>query len=122
MKAQSGRITLEGMRFHAYHGVYPEEQTQGNTFLVDVSFNVSIEKPGISDNLDDTIDYSAVYKIIAEQMAVPSQLLEHLMRRMQLAITGHFPQMADLEICIRKINPPMGGEIYAVSLRTNNSL
>jgi dihydroneopterin aldolase len=33
----NGRISLEGLEFHAFHGVYPHERESGNWFEVDIS-------------------------------------------------------------------------------------
>ena len=32
---RTGKIELEGMEFHAYHGCFEEEKTSGNLFVVD---------------------------------------------------------------------------------------
>ncbi len=32
----TGKVALEGLEFHAYHGVYPHERSSGNKFEVDV--------------------------------------------------------------------------------------
>jgi len=31
-----GKVALEGLEFHAYHGVYPHERSSGNKFEVDI--------------------------------------------------------------------------------------
>ena len=58
------KILLNNMKFYAYHGVLPEEQEKGQNFYIDVEIDYSTKKAGLSDNLEDTIDYSLVYEII----------------------------------------------------------
>ena len=58
----SDQILLEGLRFYGYHGVNPEERTQGQRFLLDVTLEADLRPAGQTDDLTRTISYSAVYK------------------------------------------------------------
>ena len=62
-----------------------------------------------SDCLDDTLDYSAVYKIVASEMATPSNLLENVAFRIRAAIGEAYPAIPEFEISVSKKNPPVGG-------------
>ena len=55
------KIELEKMRFYAYHGVMPQETKVGNDFVVDLILTAPLEQAVKSDELDDTINYAAVY-------------------------------------------------------------
>ena len=58
------QILLEGMSFYAYHGVNPEERTQGQWFVVDMKVEVELSKPGRSDRLEDTVNYTDLYHTV----------------------------------------------------------
>jgi len=60
--ANGDRVLLRGLLFHAHHGVLPAETALGQKFCVDVSLTVSLAKAGASDNLQDAVDYAAVYE------------------------------------------------------------
>lgn len=105
-----GRIELCGMRFRAYHGVLEEERRCGGDFVVDFSCAYPFDQALVTDDLSDTLDYSAVYAVIAREMAVPSQLLEHLAGRIAAALRSSFPEMGAARIRVAKMNPPLGGE------------
>ena len=62
------KIELEKMRFYAYHGVMPQETKVGNDFVVDLILTAPLEQAVKSDELDDTINYAAVYAVVKEQM------------------------------------------------------
>ena len=62
-----GKIRIEKMSFKAYHGVYPKENKIGGEFVVDVELDVDIDKAGKSDALEDTYDYSKVYRYVKER-------------------------------------------------------
>ena len=57
------KITIENMEFYAYHGHFEEEQKIGTWFSLDLTMDVDTSKAELSDELDDTVDYSAVYQI-----------------------------------------------------------
>ncbi|MEO1382575.1 MAG: dihydroneopterin aldolase [Bacteroidota bacterium] len=71
-------IALEGIEVHAYHGVYKNERTHGNPYVVDVYLQADIRAAAQSDDLEDTVDYFGVYKLVLQVMDQPVQLLEHL--------------------------------------------
>jgi len=57
-------IELRGLRLHGRHGVYPHEKEQGQDFLFDVQLDVG--ERGLSDRLEDAVDYSEVASAVQE--------------------------------------------------------
>lgn len=104
-----GLVKLEGMEFFAYHGYYDEEQKIGNKYNVDLSIHLDLLRPAQSDKLGDTINYEELYKVIRDEMKVPSRLLEHIAYRVCDKILEVFPLIKEIEISISKFNPPLGG-------------
>ena len=109
-------IALEGMTFRAYHGCMKEEQVTGNMFRVDLYLDADTIKPEITDQLADTVDYSKAYKIVKEEMNIPSKLLEHVGRRILNAVKANFPAIDFAEVKVSKINPPVAGQTESVSV------
>jgi len=105
----TGTISLEGLEFHAYHGVYPHERSSGNKFEVDVRVETSIESSAFADDLGGTINYEDLYAVIRAEMAKPSKLLERVGHEMASEILKKFPQAQSVVITIAKFNPPIGG-------------
>lgn len=104
-----GSIKLKGLKFHAFHGVYEEEQKNGNTFIVDITIKTDLSISAKSDNLEDTADYVKVYNAIKNEMETPSQLLEHVVQRINKRISS-FIKKAVIKTTVYKMNPPLGGE------------
>lgn len=102
-------IELEGMEFRAFHGCLEKERREGNTFLVDFRAEIDLGKAAKSDMLEDTLDYGAVYDIVAGEMAVPSNLLENVAGRIADAVQARFPQIAGFTVRVSKKNPPVAG-------------
>lgn len=110
-------ISLEDIRFQGAHGIYPEEKVLPGTFLVDAA--VTIADPGDVTELDQTVDYEKVYDILREVMGSPAAMLETLASRAVSLIGGAFPGVRSVRVRIRKLSPPLPGEVgcSAVSLR-----
>jgi len=111
-----GQIRLNGMEFYAYHGCLQEEQTVGNHFLVDVTMNCDMEKASCSDDLHDALNYAEVYELVKEEMAIRSHLLEHISSRILNRLFERFPELNGAEVCVSKLNPPIGGKMQSVSV------
>lgn len=105
----TGKVILEGLEFHAYHGVYPQERSSGNKFEVDVSVETEINSTAFADDLTGTINYENLYDVVKKEMAKPSKLLERVGHAIAEQILATFPQALSVQINISKFNPPIGG-------------
>ena len=104
-------IEIKGMSFYAYHGVMEQEKKVGNTYTIDLKLYTDLSKAIQTDNLDDTINYAAVFDVVKEEMKVSSQLLEHVAGRIINHIKQCFPKITAVEIRLAKLNPPISGDI-----------
>ncbi len=112
----TSKIILEDIKIYAYHGVLPEEAIIGNTYIIRAELHANLEKALQSDDLRDTINYAEVNEIIHQEMAVRSELLEHVIGRIINKIEKTFPQITFIKIKLTKTVPPMRGEMRGVSL------
>ncbi|MCD4772042.1 MAG: dihydroneopterin aldolase, partial [Bacteroidales bacterium] len=72
------QISLNGMKFFAYHGCFEEEQVIGTNFIVDLEIETDTSKSEETDELSDTINYQEVYLLVKKEMEQNSKLLEHV--------------------------------------------
>jgi len=56
-RVAADRIELRGLRAFGRHGVFAQEQAQGQTFVVDLDLELDLGVPARSDALADTVDY-----------------------------------------------------------------
>ena len=99
-------ISLNNVRFRAYHGLYPEERQKGNDFVV----NLQVSFPPISGSvvsLEDTIDYAELFEIINATMQEPVDLLETVVQTITHNVSKKFPQVKRIDISVEKLNPPI---------------
>lgn len=116
MQINQTSIRLRGLRFYAYHGVLPQEQTVGNEYLADLDLYTDFTNACLSDKLEATISYADVYENLKSVMQTPSQLLEHVISRMAAALFGQFPTLYKVRIALYKINPPMGAQAERIGV------
>jgi dihydroneopterin aldolase len=104
------------MRFYAHHGCFQQERAIGTHFTVDIVFNTDTSRAEQSDNIADTVSYLDVYQIVKREMQQPSNLLEHVARRVGEAVLKEFPAVTDIKVKVSKMNPPLGGQMHSVSV------
>ena len=122
MTLSGGYISLRNVRFHAFHGVLPQERQVGGDFLVTVRVGYPLERAMETDNVDDTLDYAAIYALVKKEMAEPSELLEHVAGRIVKAITASFPKVTSVDLELTKLNPPMGADCEGAAVEVHVGL
>ncbi|MBN2745418.1 MAG: dihydroneopterin aldolase [Bacteroidales bacterium] len=109
-------IAIEGMEFFSYHGHFEEESVIGTRFIVDLFIETDTTNAENSDKLSETVNYLSVYQLIKHEMKSPSHLIEHVARRILDKVKQTYPQIDYARIKLRKMNPPLGGQIKSVSI------
>ena len=71
-----GIIKIKNIRVYAYHGCLVEEGKIGSDYRVDLEVKADLKKSAQTDHLSDTVDYVHLNRIVKEEMAVRTKLLE----------------------------------------------
>ena len=116
MRLTASYIHLRQVRFHAFHGVLSQERKVGADFVLDLKVGYPLEQAMQSDEVTDTLNYAALYDLVAHEMQQPSKLLEHVAGRMAEAIGKTFPQVTSIDLELIKLNPPMGADCEGASV------
>ena len=116
MKVDKSYIVLREVRFHAFHGVMPQERKVGAEFAVSLRVGLDLSRAVESDNVEDTLNYATLYEVVKQEMAIPSQLLEHVAGRIGRAVFSRFPQVESVDVVLTKLNPPMGADCEGASV------
>lgn len=116
MRLKQSYISLDNIRFHANHGVLEQERLTGGGFTVSVRVGCDIAGAVKTDDVCDTLDYSALYEVVKSEMQKPSRLIEHVAGRMAESIFNAFPKAESVDVKITKTNPPMGGNMDGASV------
>lgn len=111
-----GKIQVQGIRCYAHHGCMPEETQIGAEFLVHVTIETDLSPSAETDDLTDTIDYVDINRIVKEEMAVPSKLIEHVAGRIIKRLKSDLNGVEKTVVEVVKINPPIHGDVDFVSV------
>ncbi|RYZ86379.1 MAG: dihydroneopterin aldolase [Proteobacteria bacterium] len=111
-----GIIKLKNIRTFSFHGCLPEETKIGSEYSCDLEIKTDLRKSAISDSLSDTVDYVLLNRIVVEEMAVPSKLLEHVAHRIIVRIFREIPEVSRILLSVSKLNPPIGGDVESVTI------
>lgn len=106
----NGRVALEGLEFHAFHGVYPHERESGNWFEVDIAVETDFSEAAQSDELAGTVNYETLFRMVKDEMEKPSRLLETVAEKIVTDVLKAFPSVKSVDLKISKLNPPIGGK------------
>ncbi|PKP25068.1 MAG: dihydroneopterin aldolase [Bacteroidetes bacterium HGW-Bacteroidetes-2] len=109
-----GSIRLKKIKIYAYHGCLAEEGQIGSEYYVDLKVKASLVEAANTDALKDTVDYVHLNRIIKEEMAIRSKLLEHVGKRIINRIFDELIFVNEIKVGISKINPPIGGNVAEV--------
>ncbi len=105
----SDRIIIKGMQFYGFHGVNPEERTLGQPYEVDLEVELDLRPAGRSDNLEDTVSYTKLYRVAQGVMeGQPKSLLEAAAETIAQQTLEQFPVNA-VRVRVRKPRPPIRG-------------
>ncbi len=111
-----GKVVVKNIRVYAHHGCLKEETIIGSDYIVNVAVHANLTKASQNDNLSDTVDYVHINRIVIEEMALASKLLEHVARRILKRILLEMDIVTKCKVAVAKINPPIGGDVEQVSV------
>lgn len=95
--------------------MYAEEKLLGGEFEVNIDLLYD-DKGEVIQHLQETIDYTKVYQIVAERMKKPTPLLETIATELAQLIKQEFAVTKEIFIRIKKINPPIASFTGSVSV------
>ncbi|MCF8012348.1 MAG: dihydroneopterin aldolase [Clostridiales bacterium] len=86
------KIILKGIKCYGYHGILSEENVLGQEFVVDLEMELPLEKAGISDDSEHTVNYAEVTKVIIDIVkGKPRCLIEAVAEDIAAALLTWYP-------------------------------
>jgi len=108
-------IKIKDLEIYAKHGVFLEEQKNGQPFLVNAE--IIIERKSNSDTLSSTLDYGAVCEDIACLMTKKSyQLIESVADMLCLKLIEKYEIIQEITIEVKKPQAPIKMKLGYVSV------
>ncbi|MGA1226390.1 MAG: dihydroneopterin aldolase [Tamlana sp.] len=112
-----GIIKVENIRVFSYHGCLKEETKIGSDYRVDLEVEANLQTSAKTDKLSDTVDYVFLNRIIKEEMAIASHLLETVAKRILNRIFNEDKLVKKATVWVSKLNPPIGGDVARVTIK-----
>ncbi len=111
-----GIIRISNIRVYAYHGCMVEEGKIGSDYRVDLEVKADLKRSAKTDQLSDTVDYVHLNRIVKEEMAVRTKLLETVASSILDRILSELELVSKAQVKVSKLNPPIGGNVEMVSV------
>ncbi len=103
------RISLSNMAFFAYHGMAQTEKLQGQRFFVDVDLFLDLSRAAEGDNIQHTVDYEGVFKVVKEHVEGKRfYIIEGLAQEVATSLLAEFP-VDKVTVRVRKPSVPIQG-------------
>ena len=118
------QIVLTGIVGRGHHGVYAFERDEGQDFVVDVVATMDLNTAAASDDLVETIDYSALATaVVADIERDPVNLIEKLADRIARTCLRD-PRITTVTVTVHKPQAPMPVRVgdVAVTLTRSNAI
>lgn len=109
-------VEVNGIKLYAYHGCLPEEAKIGGHYTVDVSVTTDFSSSFETDDLNDTVDYVIINKIVKEEMSERSKLIEHVAKRILVRFNKEINGIDRALIKVIKHCPPIEGDVDDVAV------
>jgi|SRR5210317_19626 dihydroneopterin aldolase len=109
-------IRIEGIEAFGYHGVFPQEKREGQTFLVDVDIETSFDQAIAHDDVTYTVDYGVVAERVAEIIqGEPADLIETVCDRIVTMVLS-LERVKATRVTIHKPQAPISVPFAGVSV------
>jgi 7,8-dihydroneopterin aldolase/epimerase/oxygenase len=111
------KIFIQEMEFYGYHGVYEEENRLGQRFRVSVTLILDLQKAGMTDELQHSVNYAEVYMLCKNIVeGKPFKLIESVAETIASSILETFPLVKEVTVTFVKPDPPIPGHYQSVGV------
>ena len=112
-----GKIFVQGLRLHAFHGHFAHERKYGQMFEIDLDLAADLAEAAAGDDLKATVDYG---KVVATTRRVfcgePRALVEAAALDVARALLEKFPRIESVVVRVGKLAPPIAATLRAVGV------
>lgn len=111
-------IIIEKLRVFCNHGVYAEEQAVGQNFYVTARVFLETYVAGITDDLNNTINYAGLCQMISDFMQdTKYNLLEAVAENLAAYLLNYSPLVKGIDLTISKPEAPVDVPFENISVR-----
>ena len=111
------QIVLTGIHGFGYHGLFDHERENGQDFYVDLSLSVDLTAAGISDSIDDTVNYAEITDLVVEEITSnPVNLIEKLAARIAERVLNQHLKVISVVVTVHKPQAPVAAQLKDIAV------
>ena len=112
-----GKILIEALELHAYHGWHRHEGEFGQPFLLDLELETDIARAAATDELADALDYALIVATMRRLFVdTRYKLVEAAAASLAQGLLAQFPSVTLVDLRVRKLKPPIPERLSAVGV------
>ena len=112
------QIIVEDLQVYAYHGVYPQENEEGQNFYVNVILDTDTRAAGLSDDLGLSTNYGEVCRFLHSFLREHTyKLIETAAERCAEALLLQFSRVRQVTLELKKPEAPVHLPFGSVSVK-----
>ncbi|WP_096203223.1 dihydroneopterin aldolase [Bacillus sp. FJAT-45350] len=116
------KIYMHQLQFYGYHGVFSEEKTLGQRYMVDLTLSVDLHGAGVTDDLSKTVNYADVYQLVKQIVEGKAfDLIEAVAETIANSILSEFVLIKECTVKVTKPNPPIPGHYESVAVEISRT-
>lgn len=111
------QILIDDLRVVTVIGALPHEREIAQPIRIDLAVDLDLRDAGLSDELDDTVNYGLVAEEVA-QLVGDSKFV--LLERLAAAVAEHvlrFDRVEGVDVTVTKLRPPVPSPLRATAVR-----
>lgn len=109
-------ISLKGIRAIGHHGIFAEERSKGQEFIVDLELHLPLKKAGELDEISQTVDYGLIaLQVHKHIIGDPVNLIETLAENISQEILQN-KLIEKVVVTVHKPNAPITVDFSDVSV------
>ena len=112
------QIIVEDLQVYAYHGVYPQENEEGQNFYVSAALDTDTRAAGMADDLGLSTNYGVVCRFLHTFLVEHTyKLIETAAERASEALLLQFPNVRQVTMELKKPEAPITVPFGSVSVK-----
>ncbi len=112
------KLILREMHFSARHGLLPVEAENEQPFSATVELETSTARAGLSDRVEDAIDYRKVQAVVRDVIGGSRKhLIETLAESIATKLLTAFPDVQAVVVEVTKPRPPVDFQFAGVAVK-----
>ncbi len=112
------KIIIKNLELYCFHGVNPEEKTDGQIFAFDIEAEVDLSVPCKTDFVDDTVSYAKMIKTVRRvAQSEKNDLIERVAQRVADALLDEYEKLSAVVVTVKKPQAPIKADFDYVAVK-----